>query len=566
MTNSQTLLADYIHSGSDAAFRELVTQYVDQVYSTALRLVDGDRHRAEDVAQTVFVDLARTARTLAGEVKLGGWLHRHTCFVAAKTMRGERRRQVRERQAVEMNGLQDNLNFSSVEPILDEAINKLEEADRTAILLRFYEQQDFHSVGAAIGATEAAARMRVTRALEKLQELLRRHGVTTTAGALSVALSANVVQAAPVGLAFTVSTAAVLAGPPFVTTTTAIAAKAVAMTTLQKTLLTTTLITAIGTGIYEARRASILQSQVQTLRQEQAAMAEQVQQLAQTRDDANNKLAMQAGDHEQLSRATAEVLRLRNELNLLQGSRSGPPQAADTSLPSDGTDRSASYTQGQIAAGRELGMAVVRGDAGAFEKMFELAEASHNDFKTNSIGLNDTQRGDLARLTFAPLSAAFEVIAEAATTGNSHALDAVVSSAQIAELKGKAIQIIGRLAATGDEAALETLLNPEKYGFLQSSVVGALKPAAENGNQRAINALAAVAEDPKQQALWYMAADGLSKAAESGNAVAIDALIELASSTNQSVQSTVLPPLQRAAANQNAKAAETLRSLPAQSP
>src|SRR6267154_3766969 len=103
MTDSQNLLAEYARTGSDAAFRELVTRYVDLVYSTALRLVEGDTHRAEDVAQTVFVDLARMARTLSNEVMLGGWLHRHTCFVAANTMRGERRRQSRERQAAEMN-------------------------------------------------------------------------------------------------------------------------------------------------------------------------------------------------------------------------------------------------------------------------------------------------------------------------------------------------------------------------------------------------------------------------------------------------------------------------------
>ena len=196
MTDSQTLLADYVQSGSDTAFRELVTRYVDLVYSTALRLVDGNQHQAEDVAQTVFVDLARSARTLSGEVKLGGWLHRHTCFVAVNSMRGERRRQSRERQAVEMNALRDNseVNFSLVGPILDEAINELGEADRTAILLRFFERQDFRSVGAAIGSNEDATRMRVARALEKLKELLMRHGVTTSVGALSVALSAHAVQ------------------------------------------------------------------------------------------------------------------------------------------------------------------------------------------------------------------------------------------------------------------------------------------------------------------------------------------------------------------------------------
>src|SRR5438034_9833531 len=108
MTDSQNLLAEFVQTGSDAAFRELVTRYVDLVYSTALRLVEGDTHRAQDVAQTVFVDLARQARTFANDVQLGGWLHRDTCFVAAKTMRGERRRQSRERQAMEMNTLQND--------------------------------------------------------------------------------------------------------------------------------------------------------------------------------------------------------------------------------------------------------------------------------------------------------------------------------------------------------------------------------------------------------------------------------------------------------------------------
>ena len=145
MTEGRQLLSQYIESGSETAFRELVARYVDLVYSAAVRLVNGDRHLAEDVTQTVFADLARQARGLSREVMLGGWLHRHTCFVASKTMRGERRRQTRERQAVEMNALEDHsaANLASVAPILDDAINQLGSEDRTAILLRFFEQHDF---------------------------------------------------------------------------------------------------------------------------------------------------------------------------------------------------------------------------------------------------------------------------------------------------------------------------------------------------------------------------------------------------------------------------------------
>jgi len=237
MTDSQKLLADYVEKGSEAAFHELVARYVDLVYSAAFRLVEGDAHRAEDVAQTVFVDLARAAGTLSQEVMLGGWLHRHTCFVAAKTMRGERRRQTRERQAVEMNALLEDseTNFSQVAPLLDEAINELGDEDRKVILQRFFEQHDFSKIGETMGSSADAARMRVNRALEKLQSLLQRRGVTSTATALSMALSAHAVQASPVGLALAISTASALAGKTIATTTAA--TKAIAMTTLQKGLI-----------------------------------------------------------------------------------------------------------------------------------------------------------------------------------------------------------------------------------------------------------------------------------------------------------------------------------------
>jgi hypothetical protein len=255
---------------------------------------------------------------------LGGWLHRHTCFVAANTMRGERRRQSRERQAVEMNALQDNsgTDFSLVAPILDEAINELGEADRTAVLLRFFEQRDFRSVGEALGSNEDAARMRVTRALEKLQGLLKRRGVTTSATTLSVVLSAHAVQVAPVGLAVTISTAAVLAGTTIITTATAI--KTIAMTTLQKTIIGATLAVAVGAGVYEARQASTLREQNQTLKEQQAPLAEQIQQLQRERDEATNRLAGLLAENSKLKSNPErnELLKLRGEVGVLRNQAS----------------------------------------------------------------------------------------------------------------------------------------------------------------------------------------------------------------------------------------------------
>ena len=313
---TQNRLAEFVQTGSDAAFSEIVSRYLDLVYSTALRLVDGDTHRPEDVAQTVFINLARVARTLPKDVKLGGWLHRDTCFAASTLMRGERRRQFRERQAAEMNALQNlpETDYSAVAPILDIAINDLGEADRAAILLRFFERHDFRAIGQALGSSEDAARMRVTRALEKLEGFLKQRGITTTAASFSAVLSANAIQTAPSGLASAISSAAILAKTTIVITTT----KALAMTTLQKALVAATVTVLVGVGGYEALLISRLREQNRTFRQQQTPLVAQVQQLQRERDDTANQMAALADRIEKVQGNSAELLRLRGEVGRLR--------------------------------------------------------------------------------------------------------------------------------------------------------------------------------------------------------------------------------------------------------
>src|SRR4051812_40385534 len=192
MTETQQLLDEYVQNGSEQAFAELLRRYIDLVYSVALRLLNGDSHRAQDVTQTVFIDLARKAHKLPPNVLLGGWLHRHTCFVASTLRRAESRRERREKIAREMNiPQQTQVDLAQISPILDEALNELSADDRDAIVLRFFEQLDFRSVGQALGGTEEAARKRVTRALDKLQDQLKARGVSLSSLSLGAVLAAG---------------------------------------------------------------------------------------------------------------------------------------------------------------------------------------------------------------------------------------------------------------------------------------------------------------------------------------------------------------------------------------
>ncbi len=273
MTETQKLLADYAENGSEPAFRQLVERYLDLVYSTALRFVDGDAHLAQDVAQLVFIDLARLARTLPGDVMLGGWLHRHTCFVAQKVMRTERRRRARERQAVEMTRLHDKPEARAAElsPIIDEAINQLGADDRAAVLLRFFEQRDFRTIGLHLGASENTARMRVNRALEKLEHLLQRRGVAYSAAVLGTILSAQAVHAAPAGFAAVVSNGA-LAGAAAGTGTSLTLLKLMASTKLKLGVAALLVAGAAATIVVQYVSQSALRDQNAALRQQLAQL------------------------------------------------------------------------------------------------------------------------------------------------------------------------------------------------------------------------------------------------------------------------------------------------------
>jgi RNA polymerase sigma factor (sigma-70 family) len=203
MSGTQALLTEYAKAGSERAFRELVSSYVNFVFSTALRIVGGDRPLAEDVAQAVFTDLAQKARSLPKDVRLGGWLHRHTCFLARKSLRRERRRIAREKRAIELHSIEDysEANLAQMALVLDEVIDDLGEEDRNAIVLRFFEELDYRSIGEALGSSEDAARMRVSRAIDKMGALLKRRGIVLTAAGISFVLSGKLATAAPSGLA-----------------------------------------------------------------------------------------------------------------------------------------------------------------------------------------------------------------------------------------------------------------------------------------------------------------------------------------------------------------------------
>jgi RNA polymerase sigma factor (sigma-70 family) len=223
MIDDLDLVRQYARSNSEEAFACLVSRHVNLVYSVAVRQVR-DSHLAEEITQTVFVILARKAASLSAKTVVSGWLCRTARYVSARALTVQRRRLHREQEALMPSPANEPEPhpWTQIEPLLDIAMAQLAKKDHDAMVLRFFEKRNFRDVGAALGTSEAAAKMRVNRALDKLRHFFARRGLLLSAAVIAGAVSGHSVQAAPIGLAASVTTAAITGSTVAVSTLTLI--------------------------------------------------------------------------------------------------------------------------------------------------------------------------------------------------------------------------------------------------------------------------------------------------------------------------------------------------------
>ena len=247
------LLSAYATQRSEEAFATLVERHVSLVYSSALRQAH-DPHLAEEITQAVFIILARKAGSLGKVTVLAGWLCRTAHFTACNALKAEHRRQHREQEAYMESLLHESEPdmWPQIAPLLDEAVAQLGEADRNAVVLRYYQQMPLEKLGRVLGLNADAAQKRVNRALEKLRKFFSKRGVALSGAVIAGAVSANSVHAAPAGLAITVTAAAAKGSAAAASTLTLVkgALKLMAWTKMKTAAVTgaVVLLTA-GTGI-----------------------------------------------------------------------------------------------------------------------------------------------------------------------------------------------------------------------------------------------------------------------------------------------------------------------------
>ena len=389
MSESHKLLRDFAEAGSETAFRQLVSSYTNLVYSVAIRLVEGETQMAEEVTQTVFIDLAHFAKTIREEVPLAAWLHRHACYVSLNLLRAERRRRSRERRAVEMENLRhtSESTYDHVAPLLDQAINQLNEGDRKVIVLRFFEQAPFRVIGEVIGISEDAARVRVTRALEKLHFILSKRGIAVPGAALATLLATSAVMTAPSGLAANISSAALVK---------LLAGNSPGMTILKLLIMSKLKATIIGAVILAGVAIPVtIHKQAQTrIRDRDALLQQQNEQLAALLNEnarLSNLVSSVSGSSP--SDPTAELLRLRGEVGVLKrqlaskaAQGTGPMRQAPANAPTDTQEQEKQISMARMNFTKQSMLALINyanQNRGQFPTNLAVAEPSLVDEASN---------------------------------------------------------------------------------------------------------------------------------------------------------------------------------------
>ncbi|HZT43871.1 MAG TPA: sigma-70 family RNA polymerase sigma factor [Chthonomonadaceae bacterium] len=276
------LLRRYVEQGSQGAFNTLVRRHLQFVYATCLREVR-DPELAQDVTMAVFLVLSRKARTLRAGAVLTSWLFQTARLASRNALRKEQNRMRQERKLILQAAEQYQTAragsdlWDRIEPYVNGALAALRAPERDILLQRYLEGRSLKETGQALGLTEDAARMRISRALEKVRRHLAKAGIALSAAALGALLIENASKATVPPTLLDLITGNPAGGTVSVSSLTARslhiskgALHAMNVMQSQKLALTTLLVAALGTisviqtaDVLNARRAEALKAEIQ---------------------------------------------------------------------------------------------------------------------------------------------------------------------------------------------------------------------------------------------------------------------------------------------------------------
>jgi RNA polymerase sigma-70 factor (ECF subfamily) len=177
-----------VRDGNAAAFEELVLRYQSRLISVLENLVH-NRHKAEELAQEVFLRVFRARESYRPDARFATWLFTIAHNVASNALRSLARRQEvnlagersgemaanpMDAMTVAPSGLMParQLDKAELTDVVRQAIDLLSERQRMAVLLSKFEHMSYQDIAQTMGLTVQAVKSLLSRARENLREIL----------------------------------------------------------------------------------------------------------------------------------------------------------------------------------------------------------------------------------------------------------------------------------------------------------------------------------------------------------------------------------------------------------
>jgi RNA polymerase sigma-70 factor (ECF subfamily) len=169
------------------AFESLVERYQHRLLCILLHVV-GSADAAEDLTQDVFLRVYKARKSYTPRAKFSTWLFTIAHNLAMNYLRGRGRNRVVPLESgggEDSSGARPAEKLASIEPtasaqmrsvelseVVREAIDRLGEDQRIAVLLNKFEELGYAEIGEVMGRSEAAIKSLLARARYNLKERL----------------------------------------------------------------------------------------------------------------------------------------------------------------------------------------------------------------------------------------------------------------------------------------------------------------------------------------------------------------------------------------------------------
>jgi RNA polymerase sigma factor (sigma-70 family) len=192
------LLVRFVATRDEAAFEVLVWRHGALVYGLCRRLLRHDQD-AEDAFQATFLALARKAASVRNGEALASWLYK-VAYRIAMAARAAPTGKCEPLQSDVAAVTSDETDWRDLRPVLDEEVNRLPAKYRAPFILCYLEGRTNEDAARQLGCPKGTVLSRLARARQRLRARLTRRGVSTTMGAVTLAVPpTHVVEAAVEG-------------------------------------------------------------------------------------------------------------------------------------------------------------------------------------------------------------------------------------------------------------------------------------------------------------------------------------------------------------------------------